>query len=64
MIDNGKMIINGKNGKANILMSQVEFDLDQFDMKNIIESLFDRFTDIQKENTIRHLTERRNENAE
>jgi len=59
MIDNGKMIIKGREGEANMLMSQVEFDLDQFDIQNIIESLFDRLTTIQKENLVRQLTERR-----
>ena len=53
--------ISGVDGKGSIFSSKRGFyDFDQFNVKDIIESLFDCLTDIQKENLISQLMERRN----
>ncbi len=56
--------VSGVNGHTSLFMSDKGFyDLDQSDIKNLIESLFDTLKDIQKENLVRQLTERREHNV-
>ena len=62
IMDGKHMIISGHDGCAKLSTGKQQYYLDQFDTKNIIESLFDTLRDIQKENLIRQLTERRNSN--